>query len=359
MAERVRTNSRAMPILAKSNRDGTSGMPSRPWFPSWWWGFGLSLFLPAATLAFLLSGPHEPLPALLWTLPTWLLIAADRFGPDETRPVPASAPRWFFDGLLYGLVALQVANILALGAMVSELTWGTAAEFWTNAANLTALRILAGPDFCCAAIAPAHELIHRRRRGQRLLGRLLLGSVGYDHFYVAHRLGHHARLGSGDDPSTAWPDEGYEAFFRRSLVTQWRLARRSEPRAVARGVAAELAYFLGFGLVFGPVALIVLVWQALVAVRLLEAVNYFQHFGLTLDSGRAAATAWNCDSAVSLFLFLGLTRHADHHRRPAVPYPDLRSLPDSPRLPYGYLGMALWVKNRSAGYRRWVAGSLG
>jgi alkane 1-monooxygenase len=348
-----------MPILAKTNPEGISGMPRRPWSPSWWWGFGLSLFLPVSTFVFLLSGPHGAISALLWTLPTWFLIAADRFGPNETRAVPASAPRWFFDGLLYVLAVLQVANVLALGLMVSSLAWGTPAELWAGFANLLAVRVLVGPDFCCAAICPAHELIHRRHRWQRLLGRLLLATVGYDHFFVAHRIGHHARLGSQDDPSTARADEDYEAFFRRSLARQWRIAWRSEPRAVLRGVAAELALLAGFGLLFGPLALFMLVYQALVAVRLLEAVNYFQHFGLTLDSGRAGAMAWDSDSAVSLFLFLGLTRHADHHRRPAVPYPDLRALPDGPRLPYGYLGMALWVKNRSAGYRRWATGKIG
>lgn len=347
-----------MPILAKTVPERISGAPRRIRFPSWWWGFGLSLLLPVATLTFLLTGPHPAETALLWTLPVWLLIAADRFGPAETRPVPSEAPRWFFDGLLYVLAALHVANVLALGAMVSGLAFGTAGEIGAGLANLLAVRVLVGPDFCCAAIAPAHELLHRRRRWQRGLGRLLLVTVGYDHFFVAHRLGHHARLGSREDPSTARADEDYEAFFRRSALLQWRLAWRHEPCSVRRGLVGELALLTGFGLLFGPLALCMLVYQALVAVRLLEAVNYFQHFGLTLDSGRAGATAWNSDSAVSLFLFLGLTRHADHHRRPAAPYPDLRALTEGPRLPYGYLGMALWVKNRSASFRRWAAGRL-
>jgi alkane 1-monooxygenase len=347
-----------MPILAKSHREGSSGKPRRSWSPAWWWGFGLSLFLPAATLAFLLSGPHEIIPALLWTLPTWLLIAADRFGPTEVRQVPASAPRGFFDGLLYALVILQLANVLALGGMVAQLTWNGWGEFWVSVANLAAVRTLVGPDFCCAAIAPAHELIHRRDRRQRRLGRLLLMSVGYDHFYVAHRAGHHPRLGSADDPSTALAGESYGDFVRRSVAAQWRLAWRTEPRSVGRGLLLELACFAGYGLVFGPLALVVLAWQCVVAVRQLEVVNYFQHFGLTLESGHAGATAWHTDSAVSLFLFLGLTRHADHHRRPAVPYPDLRAYDDQPRLAFGYMGMAVWVKNRGEDYRRWAAETL-
>lgn len=348
-----------MPILAKSLPAEFPVSWYRALLPPWWAGFGLSLFLPLSTLAFLATGPHGAGAALAWTLPVWLLILADRFGPDERRLVPAAAPRGFFDGVLYALVALQVLNVLGLGYLVASLPWATGADIGTSLVNLLALRILMGTNSCCAAIAPAHELIHRRQRWQRWLGRLLLVTVGYDHFYVAHRLGHHARLGSGEDPSTAEVGERYGAFCRRSCLSQWRIAWRYEPRAVGRGVAVELALLAGFGWAFGPLAAFMLAYQALVAVRLLEAVNYFQHYGLTMASGRAGATAWRTESAVSLFLFLGLSRHADHHRRPAAPYPELRVLEDNgPVLPYGYLGMALWVKNRCGNYRRWAAGRL-
>lgn len=343
-----------MPILAKTYSEGISGLVQQP-LSLWWLGFAGALFLPVCALWFLTSGPHGALAALAWTGPVWLVIAADRFGPSERRQVPSTAPRWFFDGLLYALVILQVLNIAALGWMVSQLVWATPADWGVGFANLLAVRIVMGTNSCCAAIAPAHELIHRRSKVPRLLGRLLLMTVFYDHFYIAHARGHHAHLGSHQDPSTAHLDESYEAFFRRSLVRQWRLALRRKPHAVWWGVAAEVGLLgLLYGL-FGPLAAAVLIYQAVVAVRLLEAVNYFQHFGLTVDSGRAANTAWTSDSAVSLFMFLGLNRHVDHHRHPGVAYSDLRSFADGPQLPYGYLGMALWVKNRNIGYRRRMA----
>lgn len=325
----------------------------------WWLGFGGALFLPASTLAFFVSGPHGPLAALLWTLPVWLLIAADRWGPAERRMVPPEAAGWFFDAVLYALVVLQILNIGAMGWMVSRLAWDTPPDVLAAAADLVALRILMGSNSCCAAIAPAHELTHRRHRLQRLLGRILLVTVGYDHFHIAHRWGHHAKLGSAEDPSTARADESYPAFVKRAVVAQWRIAWRAEPRAAMTGLAAEVV--LGMGLLwgFGPLAAFAWGYQAVVAVRLLEAVNYFQHLGLTQDSGRAGATAWRSDSAVSLFVFLGLNRHADHHRRPGVPYPELRSLGEGPELPFGYFGTAFWVKNRDAGFRRWAAGRWG
>lgn len=339
-----------MRILAKTGSGSLRRIPR----PPWWWGFGLSLVLPVSTFTFLASGPHGPIAALLWTSPVWALTVADRYAPPERRGVPATAPRGFFNGLLYTLTLLQVMNLLVLGVMVSRLSWATGPEIGAGLVNLLAIRILVGTTSCCAAIAPAHELIHRGRRWQRWLGRLLLMTVCYDHFFVAHRAGHHARLGSGEDPSTARPDETYLAFLRRSVCGQWRIAWRAGRRAVLHGLAVELLLLAGFGACFGPLALFMLLYQAVVAVKLLEAVNYFQHYGLTLASGRSGAVAWRHDSAVSLFLFLGLNRHADHHRRPAVPYPELRSLPDGPELPCGYLGMAWWIKNRSKGFRRWA-----
>ena len=347
-----------MCILTKTFPETGFASVCRRFAPAWWWGFGLSLGLPLAVLAFLGSGPHPAWAALLWTTPVWILIAADRWGMrDELRQVPPGAPRGFFDGLLWVLAGLQVLNVLAMGLMVSRLAWTSGSEIAASLVNLLALRILAGTNSCCAAIAPAHELIHRRRRGERLLGRLLLVTVGYDHFFIAHRHGHHARLGTSEDPSTARLDESYESFFRNSLVRQWQVAWQRKPKAVIQGVAAELALLGGLGWAFGALAALVWLYQALVAIRILEAVNYVQHFGLVGESGRPAV-AWRCDSALSLFLFLGLTRHSDHHRRPGVPYPRLSVLENGPRLPYGYLRMVLWVKNGNRSYRRWAAGRL-
>lgn len=343
-----------MSILARN----TPPSPLRPaWRPCpWWSGFTLSLLLPSALLAFLLTGPHRAGAALAWTLPVWLLIAADYWGPAERRNISPSAPRWFFDDLLYALAALQLLNLLAMGLLVSRLGWADGPAIGTSLANLLALRILGGTNACCSVIAPAHELLHRRSHWQRGLGRWLLMTVFHDRFYVAHRIGHHARLGGPEDPSTAQMDESYEAFCRRSLAGQWRMAWRHQPRALLYGLAAELFMAGLYGLAFGGLALFMWGYINVVAVRLLEAVNYFQHFGLTRPAGQARPAAWRCDSAVSLFLFLGLTRHADHHRRPGVRYPELEATGEGPVLPLGYLGMAIWVKNASGSFRRWAVG---
>lgn len=342
-----------MAIVSDSTQAPREKMLAR-WLPPWWTGYLLSLYFPLATLAFLLTGPHDWWAAALWTLPMWLLVAADLISPAEFRIPPTTSPRWFFDGILYLLSVLQVANVLALGAMVADLSWSSGAAIADSVATLGAVHLMIGPNFVCGAICPAHELIHRRRRWQRRLGRLLLGSVCYDHFAVAHKHFHHAKLGSRDDPSTAFPDEDFESFFRRSASEQIRLAWQSDRFAVVIGCGLEVAWLLAYMGLFGPLAVAVLLSQAYGAVRHLEAVNYFQHYGLTETSGSAPITAWRCHSRVSLFIFVGLTRHADHHRHPGITYPYLRPFRDGPNLPFGYLGTAVMVQRRNSRFRAWA-----
>jgi len=332
---------------------GLSTAPGRSILP-WWSGFALALVLPVSTLIFLTTGPHAGVSALIWTLPVLVMIVADRWGPSETRSIPDAAPRAFFDGLLWCLFLLQMANVLAMGWMVSRLEWIGSEAIVTSLLNLVVLRILCGTNACCSVIAPAHELIHRRSRWQRRIGRLMLMSVFYDHFFVSHRLGHHAQLGTAGDPSSCSVDESYGAFFWRSLGGQWKIAWRCQPQSLLSGLGVELVWMGLYLMAFGGLALFAWIYVSWVAIRLLEAVNYFQHFGLTSDSERSGETAWHCHSAVSLFMFLGLTRHADHHRRPGVAFTELNEVAGGLNLPFGYLVMAIWVKNSGGSFRRWA-----
>jgi alkane 1-monooxygenase len=344
-----------MDILTKTAADGVSRtVRLSDFLPPWWWGFGLSLFMPGCLFTFLATGPHQAVQALAWTLPFAALFVADCFGPRERRSVPAAAPRLFFDGLLYALVLLQLLNVLALGLLASRLRWGDPIALADSLANLLAIRIMVGANFCCAAICPAHELVHRRRPWQRLLGRFLLATLFYDHFAIVHKRAHHAMLGSALDPSTAVAGESYESFFRRVVIEQWRIAWEKDRWNALAGAAVEAVWLAVYVWLFGLLAAAVFLHCAYTAVRILEAVNYFQHYGLTQASGRSHLAAWRNDSAVSLFLFLGLTRHADHHRRPGVSYPDLLASDQGPVMPYGYWGMAVMVLRRNEKYRAWA-----
>lgn len=325
----------------------------------WWWGFALALVLPVSLLAFLVTGPHGIQASLIWLIPVPCLIVMDCLSGPELRRVPSDDAEPYFSFIL-GLIAfLAPLNLLALGAFVAKLpeTY-VASEWWVTGIDLLALRMLGGTTFCCSVIAPAHELMHRRPRWVRRMARGLLILVFSDVFYFAHGGGHHRHLGRSQDPSTARRGETYPDFLKRSLITQWQQALRLHPKAFRRGLLIQVFLLVAFGLAFGGLAALIWLYLSWVAIRLLEAVNYFQHYGLTVDESLDHYTAWRCEGAVSYFLFLGLTRHADHHRRPMVPFSDLRSEEEGPELPTGYLGTAVWVKNHSRSYGRFASQRL-
>ncbi|MFO1417500.1 MAG: alkane 1-monooxygenase [Methylotetracoccus sp.] len=334
-------------------------------------GHVAALLLPVATLAFLASGPHTPLAALSWTLPLWALVAADVASPRYRGAPRLDRPSWPFDALLYGLAGLQFANIALMVRMVSLLDT-TGPDSWIDVlCNLLAVRILVGTTSCCSGISVAHELIHRRGHVPRLIGRALLSTVCYMHFAVEHLRGHHRHVGTADDPATARLGESYRAYWRRTKLEQFANAWRMEtgrlgvsaarPRTLLRlirhevaiGLALQIALVATIGALAGPLAAAMFLLQALAAVRLLEAVNYFQHWGLRRDvDSLQAIDTWTTDSWVTQHVFVGLARHADHHRNATTPYQMLRHCDQGPSLPYGYFGMAFLAKSFNRRYQR-------
>jgi alkane 1-monooxygenase len=185
--------------------------------------------------------------------------------------------------------------------------------------------------------------------------------VFYEHFFVEHVRGHHLRIGTDEDPATSRHGETFRQFWRRTVPAQFRSAWRLEtkrlgdedmtwhdPRilrsAVVHGILAEIAVLAGVLALLGPAALVFFLLQAHVAVRLLEAVNYFEHYGLRRQGRKVRPVdSWDSDSWFTLFALVGLSRHADHHAYAARPFQALRTWEESPKLPYGYIVMVLLV----------------
>jgi alkane 1-monooxygenase len=320
----------------------------------------LSLTVPGVSLAFVATGPHGVWGLLGFFGLLSIFDVAEYWAPAETRQPPEGLPSWPFDGLLYGLFAMQMATIVLAAQLVSEVglfSWNTL---------LLLLIVGASSGF---SIITAHELIHRREKRFQWMGRVLMGLVLYEHFFTEHVRGHHRRVGTPEDPATARFGETYRKFWRRTVRAQfasaWRLetARLGDvdmkpwdPRIVRSrvlyGLVLEWAFAFGLLAVFGPAAFGVHLLQAGIAFSLLEAVNYFEHWGLVRTGPRVRARdSWDTTNGFTLYSLIGLSRHADHHAHASRPYPQLRHVEESPKLPQGYGGMVRMAIFRNAEFR--------
>lgn len=207
------------------------------------------------------------------------------------------------------------------------------------------------------AINVAHELIHRKDRGARALGGVLLSCVWYPGFKLEHPFWHHIHVATPADPASAPLGSSVYRQVPRALVMNstrgWRLARdmaRKKGRAypwlaneMNSWYVLSLALTVGIGVWLGWGAMAIFVAHGLGAAALLEHINYVEHYGLRrakTDSGRyerpRARHSWDSDFWLSNALLLQLPRHADHHANPTRPFSALQTSVAAPLLPFGY-----------------------
>jgi alkane 1-monooxygenase len=290
------------------------------------------------------------------------------WGPSEERQPAAMLPGWPFDAMLYVLAALHVAVVTLLVVRVAR--YG----FWTG--DTFVALALVGVNSGYSGVTVAHELIHRTQVHLHFIGRVLLGTVLYEHFSTEHLRGHHVRVGTPEDAATARFGESATSFLVRTVPAQFRSAWRLECKRlgdagmspwdrrmlrhrVLHGVVVEWTVALGILSALGPGAFAAYLIQAAVGVRLLEAVNYFEHGGLTRRGRRATAVdSWDTASRFTLYTLVGLSRHADHHAVASRSYQQLRYLEDSPKLPYGYFGTVVFLLVRNTRFREVMTAEL-
>jgi alkane 1-monooxygenase len=333
------------------------------------WTLHLACFvLPVTTLAFLLTAPHRWWAALPWFGVIVVSVILDKRSTPELRQPALRLTRWPFDAVLYVLAANQ---ILCVGLAA----WTVAQHgFWRI--DTLVMLLIVGVNSGYSGIVVAHELIHRREKHMQWLGRLLLSSVLYEHFSTEHVRGHHARVGTPEDPATARFGETYHAFFRRTVPGQfrsaWRLEchrmgdagmplwdRRQLRNRVLHGVVFEWSVAFAMAGLLGAGAFAFHVLQSLMSIRLLEAVNYFEHWGIVRHGKKPTPIdSWDTDSRFTLYTLVGLSRHADHHAFATRPYQQLRHWDESPKLPYGYFGMVEMAILKNREFRRVMTAEL-
>ena len=273
-----------------------------------------------------------------------------------------------YDILLYLVVILQFA---ALFQFLNNIT-DPGLQWYDIAGRIWVMGLLCGTF----GINVGHELGHRSNKFEQLLAKILLLTSLYMHFFIEHNKGHHKRVATPDDPSSARMNEWVYGFYFRSIVfsyiSAWKIAgndvkKKNKPvfslsNEMIQFTLIQIAFIAIIFFVFGWLATIYFLIAAGIGILLLETVNYIEHYGLqrkaTSEGNYERAMpehSWNSNHPIGRLMLFELSRHSDHHYLASRKYQVLRHHNNSPQMPTGYPGMMIlslfppvwfWVMNK-------------
>jgi len=297
---------------------------------------------------------------LIFPVLDWL-IGRDTDSPPDDAVARLEASR-FYRWTVWAFVPLQIAAVIA-GAFLFVSTDLTFFGFQGSLSTPAKLGVAISMGIVGGlGINIGHELAHRNDGFERWLAKAAFAPTCYGHFPVAHNRGHHIRVATPEDPSSARLGEPFWRFLPRTVSGSFRAAWGLEASRMARlgrptwhlsneviiGWVASVAFWTVPLLLFGPQLLPFIAIQALSGIALLESVNYIEHYGLLRQRTSrgnyvrcAPEHSWNADYLATNFLLLNLQRHSDHHANPTLRYQALRSSLSAPQLPSGYALMML------------------
>lgn len=282
-----------------------------------------------------------------------LFLRPDASNLSEAEEELAKRNRWY-DYMLYLVVPLQYA---ALGLFLYNVTYTV--QPWVDVVGKTLVMGLLCGTF---GINVGHELGHRSNRGEQLLAKMLLLTSLYMHFFIEHNKGHHKRVATPEDPSSARYGEGLYAFHVRSIVfsyvSAWRIAARDAQKKgykafslhneMIRFQLVQLLFVATLFFVFGGLTTFLFLVAAGQGILLLETVNYIEHYGLRrrpIAEGKYERAqpvhSWNSNHLLGRVMLFELSRHSDHHYLASRKYQVLRHHEASPQMPTGYPGMMI------------------
>jgi alkane 1-monooxygenase len=212
-------------------------------------------------------------------------------------------------------------------------------------------------------ISIAHELGHKYTFASRFMAKTLFVLVGFPSFPIEHNLGHHVNVATRNDPATARLGESFWAFLFRTIPAQYLDAWKIEGRRIAKSSIVHKEYgiqnemfrlsiavllcIIGSFLLGGLPGLVFFLTQAVIAVFLLQAINYVEHYGLerVFVAGKLekvqAEHSWDSNWWFTNHLLFRLQQHADHHQHAQKEYYDLLPEKEALQMPYGYPTMVI------------------
>ncbi len=257
-------------------------------------------------------------------------------------------------------MVLQAVPVINAVAWITTWAWSlsVAPQVWAQGPLAFLTWVLAvGVVGGGLGITTAHELVHRTSPSLRALGGVVLSTVSYGVFKVEHVRGHHLRVATADDPASARRGESLYRFLPRAIygvirhafaLEASRLRKRhlspwSLRNECVQWTLLSLAMGLGAWALGGLAGVLLMAGASIVAIVLLEMVDYIEHYGITRDPRERVSErhSWDHDSLLTNFFLINLQRHADHHAHGGKPFGSLVNHDCAPKLPASYSAMVL------------------
>ena len=278
----------------------------------------------------------------------------------RTEKQPHKDEHAAYPSVTYRMVALSFAPVLLATTVwvVYHISHTT-----LSVISITGLILSTGIMNGIIGFTLAHEFIHRQNTIDKIAGHLLLLQNNYLHYSIEHISGHHLYACTSKDPHTARINESFYSFLPRTItstfINAWkiecnRLIKKKHSLIGLRNrmpvfVLLHVVILITTLLIAGWLAVVFLLLQSCIAIGLLHATNYLQHYGLLRQQTIPgyfekvnSHHAWNSPKGKKGLTLFQLENHADHHMHPNRSYEQLLQHDDSPALPTGYSGM-IWL----------------
>lgn len=254
-----------------------------------------------------------------------------------------------FDALLY--LNLPIVYMLIVFSLIK--INATKLDLYEILGTTLSLGIVLGAN----GINVAHELGHRKKKWERILGKTLLIPSLYMHFHVEHNLGHHLNVATNKDPSSANYNQNLYSFWLQTIIGTYKQAWKIQIKINKLNknnfvsiyndmlwfTLIQIIYIILIYFYFGLTGLFTIILAAIISFLLLETINYVEHYALKrkkLANGKYEKVtkkhSWNSNHIIGRIMLYELTRHSDHHYKATKKYQILEHNETSPQLPFGY-----------------------
>lgn len=203
----------------------------------------------------------------------------------------------------------------------------------------------------------SHELVHRSKSWEKMIGVMTLSLVNFAHFKIFHVDHHHRFVGTPKDPATAKRNQNLYAYWLHSFFAEyklaWEISIQKDGLSLARNEMFSFLYLQIFSAlviasVFGLEMIPIWILISVIAILLLQTVDYLEHYGLVrkelkpdIFEAIKPKHSWDAYSLFTNAALFNLGFHSHHHTKSQLEFTELRENAEAKHLPYGYSVMFL------------------